>query len=259
MGLATATPWVHNSIHLPVVTGRRGGGKPRGEPNDAIRRTWCDDQSRMLDDDISRIEEDKLGSGFYDKHAKMGVFIFILYVGNRTLRGRYIFLACCHRPFAKLRAPNATTTAEQQHYGFSHQPRERRSPYCPRPRSRPPLPQSGKAGRQAPAERNRQGDGRHHADHARALWQEHIRASYMPAPPLLFPRLSSPPLISLFSCARKTLTISFFSHFLWSNYEIGWRAWGFHAYVPLAGAGIHREVRRVQGEGDQRNSHRLRE
>lgn len=82
-----------------------------------------------------------------------------------------------------------------------------------------------------------------------------------PAPPLpllLFPSLSSLPLISLFSCARITLTISFFSHFL-SNYEIGWRAWGFHAYVPLAGAGIHREVRRVQGEGDQRNSHRLRE
>ena len=41
--------------------------------------------------------------------------------------------------------------------------------------------------------------------------------------------------------------------------KLGWRAWGIHAYVPLAGAGIHREVRRVQGEGDQRNSHRLRE
>ena len=149
------------------------------------------------DDDIPRMEEDKLGSEFYDKHVRsiLYSFYFYLYVGNRTLRGRYIFLVA-------MRAPNATTTE----HDFSHQPRERRSPYRPRPCSRPPLAQSGKAGRQAPAERNRQGDGRHHADHARALWQKHIRASYaLPLPP-------PPPFATasdLFSLARKTLTNSF--------------------------------------------------
>jgi hypothetical protein len=41
--------------------------------------------------------------------------------------------------------------------------------------------------------------------------------------------------------------------------KIDWCAWSLHAHVSFAGTGIHREARRVQGEGHQRDLHHLRE
>ena len=64
----------------------------------------------------------------------------------------------------------------------------------PRTRSGPPLAKSGKPGRQAPADRNRQGDGRH-PDQTRALWQDYNCVYTLHCTPL--PRVVFTPVMTM--------------------------------------------------------------
>ncbi|KAI0283199.1 hypothetical protein BC826DRAFT_229643 [Russula brevipes] len=110
--------------------------------------------------------------------------------------------------------------------GFYHrQPRYRCRPSCPRPCRGTPRVAAGKVGRQAPAERDTQGDRRHHADHARAYGQDHIRASSPPCFSFISSSLPpSPPFSSSFLFFKNCPTSPF-------TYAYNQRAFTVHLLI----------------------------